>query len=571
MAVEASPATPAPALKPGGLDPLRWAWGLLTNVKFALLLVGLAAFAGLIGVVIPQMPGPMRANPAARRAWLELRREDYGIFTNTFDRLGFFDVFHTAWFNGLWVLIIVAVTVCTVSRFRPTWKGVHRAPRTVGEAYFERAHHRASFSHKGGVEVVEEILRKRRYHVERVKAEGETTYLFADRFAWSHYGTFLSHLALLMLLIGALLTTLAGFEKTFVLAETTSAAPVFDSPGPGQIFVRMVDAVRGKDAAGNIIDFRSKLEVRRGEQVIDCVATVNDPCRAFGYKIHQAAFFDDIARLRILGPNGQVVYDDVLDFDSESTAVPVMKVTTPDGKVLFDQEVPQMATDPGTAPGPEDDLALAQLVFPKAPGSKEMAVYALAWRVKGSSLQVTISGADTTGMAPRELKQGEFVADGGFRISFERPAEIPAIKVNDMPGCIGGDGATVQMPAGGDGRPYLFISGVDQDNLIVTDGAPRVSASGYSYGFLGRVEASGVSVKRDPGSAFIWIAVAMAMVGLAITFYVPRRRLWVKVTPERTWLGGIAERTTRFSRELRRLGAELGSNDALLPEDTQEP
>lgn len=571
MAVEASPAAPTPAIKPGGLDPLRWVWNLLTNVKFALLLVGLAAFAGLIGVVIPQMPGPMRSNPAAKQAWLELRRNDYGVLTNTLERAGFFDVFHSAWFNGLWVLIIVAVTVCTVSRFRPTWKGIHRAPRTVGDAYFERAHHRADFAHEGGVSAIEDILRKRRYHVEHVKADGAATYLFADRFAWSHYGTFLSHLALLMLLVGALLTTFAGFDKTFVLAETTSAAPVFDSPGPGQIFVRMIDAVRGKDASGNVIDFRSKLEVRRGDQVVTCVATVNDPCRAFGYKIHQAAFFDDIARLRILGPNGQVVYDDVLDFDSESTAVPVMKVTTPDGKVLFDQEVPQMATDPGTAAGPEDDLALAQLVFPKAPGSKENAVYALAWRVKGNGLQLTISGADANGMAPRELEQGAFAADQGYRISFERPAEIPAIKVNDMPGSLTGDGATVQMPTGGDGRPYLFISGVDQNNLIVTDASPQASASGYSYGFLGRIEASGVSVKRDPGSAFIWIAVGMAMVGLSITFYVPRRRLWVKVTPERTYLAGIAERTSRFSRELRRLGAEMGSKDALLPEDTQEP
>ena len=571
MAVETRSATPTPALKPGGIDPLRWLWQLLTNVKFALLLVSTAAFAGLIGVVVPQMPGPMRANPAARQAWLELRRNDYGAFTNMLERLGFFDVFHSAWFNGLWVLIIVAVTVCTVSRFRPTLRGVRHAPRTVGEAYFERAHHRAAFSHEGGAEAIERTLRRRRYRVERVKSEAGATYLFADRFAWSHYGTFLSHLALLMLLIGALLTTFAGFDKTFVLAETTPGAPVFDSPGPGQIFVRMVDAIRGKDTSGNVIDFRSKLEVRRGDQVVTCTATVNNPCRVFGYKIHQAAFFDDIARLKVNGPNGQVLYDDVLDFDSESTAVPLMKVTTPDGRVLFNQEVPQMATDPGAAAGPQDDLAIAQLAFPKAPGSTDFASYALAWRVSGNDLQLTISGADASGMAPHELKQGDFVADSGYRISYEGPREIPAIKVNDMPGSLGSDGATVQMPNGGDGRPYLFITGVDSQNLIVTDSASQTSADGYTYGFLGRIEASGVSVKRDPGSAFIWIAVGMAMVGLAITFYVPRRRLWVKVTPERTYLAGIAERTSRYSRELRRLGAELGSPDALLPEDTEQP
>jgi len=136
-------------------------------VKFALFLVGLALFAGMIGVVVPQVPGPMRANPPARSAWIELRRETYGPLTGPMDALDLFDVFHSAWFNGLWVLIIVAVTVCTVSRFRPTWRAVQRPQRTVADAYFERAHHRADFTHEGGAPAVETLLRRRRYRVNR--------------------------------------------------------------------------------------------------------------------------------------------------------------------------------------------------------------------------------------------------------------------------------------------------------------------------------------------------------------------------------------------------------------------
>ena len=73
--------------EPSGLDPLRTAWQLLTNVKFALFLVGVALVAGLIGTVIPQVPGPMRGNLAARSAWIELRRDTYGPFTGPMDRL----------------------------------------------------------------------------------------------------------------------------------------------------------------------------------------------------------------------------------------------------------------------------------------------------------------------------------------------------------------------------------------------------------------------------------------------------------------------------------------------------
>lgn len=566
MAVQAE--APARRHAGGGFDPLRWAWQLLTNVKVALLLVGLALLAGLAGVVIPQTPGPMRTNAAARAAWLELRRDDFGPLTGTMDQLGLFDVYHTAWFNGLWVLIVVAVTVCTVSRFRPTWRSVHRPQRQVAERYFETAHHRADFSHPGGAAAVEAALHRRRYRVERTKEANGAVYLFAERFGWSAYGTFVSHLALLLLLVGGLLTRLGGFDQTLVLAEGTPAAPVFATPGPDQIFVRMVDAVRGQDAAGNVVDYRSRLEVSRAGETVSCAATVNDPCSAFGYNFHQAAFFDDIGRLRVTAPDGRLLYDDVVDFNGETTAVPAFTVHGPNGELLFDQALPQMATDPGRAPGREDDAALAVLALPAVTGAAEGASFAVSWKVAGGQLRVALSGP---GVAPRALEAGSDLAAGPYRIRYGGPRSIPALRVDDMPGTRPGEGAVVQMPATRDGTPYLFVAGIADGEVALTPGAPVTTAAGYTYTFAGRVEASGVNVRRDPGSVFIWIAVALALVGLGVTFYVPRRRLWVKVGEGRTWFAGVAERTTRFGRELRRMGVELGSRDALRPEDRDEP
>jgi cytochrome c biogenesis protein ResB len=537
-------------------------WNLLTNVKFALALVGLAGLAALLGVVIPQMPGPMRENAAARSAWLELRRDDFGSFTGPMDRLDLFEVFQSPWFNGLWVVIILAVTVCSVSRFLPTWRSVHRPATDVGDRYFETAHHRADYSHAGGAGAVATALRKRRYRVAETRREGDTAYLFAERYSWSSYGTFLSHLALLMLLVGGLLTRFAGFDETFALAEGTPGSPVFDDPGPGQIFVRMVDAHEGRDAAGNVVDFHSDLEVTRGDETVRCTSTVNDPCEAFGYRLHQAAYFDDIARLRITGPDGRLLYDDVLDFDTNKTAVPAFRVTDAAGTVLFDGDLPQQATDAGASPAREDDVALGQLAFAAEPGSEAAVAYAVAWRVEASALRLTITGAD---LAPRELAPGESAITGHYRIQYTGPKSIPVRQVDDMPGATGP--VTVQMPDGPGGEPYLFVTGLADRGVAITPVSPFISADGHTYAFDGQVQASGINVRRDPGDTFIWVAVGMAIVGLAITFYVPRRRLWVKVTPSRTYFAGIAEKTTRFSRELRLMGAELGSRDALRPED----
>jgi cytochrome c biogenesis protein len=558
---------PKPTMaEPSGLDPLRTVWNLLTNVKFALVLVGLALSAGLIGVVIPQVPGPMRGNAPARSAWMQLQHETYGPFTSTMDSLSLFDVFHSTWFNGLWAVIIVAVTVCTVSRFRPTWRAVQRPQVLVSDAYFERAHHRANFAHEGGVESVQALLRKRHYKVKTAGERDGATYLFADRFGWSQYGTFLSHLALLMLLVGALLTTLAGFNATFVFAEGSPEASVFDNPGPNQLFIKVLDAHRGLDSEDHIVDYYSIIQVRRGADTVTCKTSVNDPCHAFGYKVHQAAWFNDLAHLRVTNAEGRLIVDQDLDFQSENTAVPTLKVTDTSGNVLFEGEIPQMGTDPGDTPAREDDFATAELAFPSAPGAATGPLYQLAWRVVAGTMEMIVVGPEAN---PQTIKPGGAMLSGDYRIAFVGARSIPAIQVFDMPGATSDAGATVQMPNAANDTPYLYVSGVSDDPIVLANNQPVTTASGYTYTFGGQVEASGLSVKRDPGDTFIWLAVGMAIIGLAITFYVPRRRLWVRVTAGRTYMAGIAEKTTRLGREMRFMGAELGAEGVLLESDTR--
>lgn len=564
MTTESRPA--ARPLRVGAFDPFRWAWQLLINVKFALFLVGLAVLASLAGVLIPQVPAEMRSNPAARSTWIEAQRDTFGPFTGAMDRYDLFDIFASPWFVGLWVLIIVSVTVCTVSRIRPTVRSVRRPPRVVSDRYFETAHARARFSHSGGVEALEAFLRRRRYRVERTDRRDGATYLFAERFGWAQYGTFLSHLALLLLLVGGLLTALAGFDRTLALAEGRAAAPVFERPGAGQIFVAMLDAHRGIDDEGNIVDFRSRLEVRRGDEVVQCTATVNTPCKAFGYKFHQAAFFDDLARISVTGPDGRLLHSDVLDFNNERTAVPHLRVTSVDtGRVLFDQAVPQMGSLSGSLLGEaEGDLALAEMVFL----DPDPVAFGLTWQPLGDTLAVGIVGP---GLPETALRPGDSAETGRYRITYARALAIPAIRLGDLPGTLADDGvAVVQMLEDGAGRPYLYISGADERDLALTPGQVAETVAGFRYEFEGQVEGSGINVRRDPGHTFIWVAVALAMVGLSVTFYVPRRRLWAKVTGDTIWMAGVAERTTRFGRELRRMGAELGAADALLPEDLED-
>lgn len=559
--------TPARGGAGGWLDsinPLRGIWSLLTNVKFALLLIGLAVAGGLVGTVFPQLPAPMRDNLAAKSAWYELQKTEYGAFTDPMWRLGFFDVFNSWWFVGLWAVILASVAVSTTSRLRPIARSVHRPQRVVADRYFDVAHHRADFTHAGGIEAVELALQKRHYTVERVREVDGATHLFAHRYLWSQYGTVVSHLALIMLMVGGLLTRFGGFDNTLALAEGLPAAPVFTGAPSNQIFIEMKDAIEGIDDSGNIVDYRSFLEVRQGDQVVECQSTVNDPCQAFGYRLHQAAYFEDIARLKVYGPAGTVLFNDIVDFDGETVAVPVLRVTAPNGDELFNAPLPQLGTGAGEPGTREDDVALGILAFPRALGGdpEDVLTLPVGWQIIDGQFVVAVNSGLLTQLAINEPLEVQ-----GYNITWLRAVAIPALQVNDMPGATG-DQVTLQMPVDANGDPYLVISGVDKDAIVAGPDELVSTTSGYAYEFGGRVEASGINIRRDPGDTFIWLAVGMAMIGLGMTFYIPRRRLWIKVDGDRTYLAGLAERSTRFGRELRMIGADLGAKDALIPADT---
>ena len=57
------------------------------------------------------------------------------------------------------------------------------------------------------------------------------------------------------------------------------------------------------------------------------------------------------------------------------------------------------------------------------------------------------------------------------------------------------------------------------------------------------------------------------VIGLMITFWVPRRRLWAKITEARTSLAGQAPSHANYTRDLRDLAREAGGD---LPEETDD-
>ncbi|MEO5940590.1 MAG: cytochrome c biogenesis protein ResB [Candidatus Limnocylindrales bacterium] len=86
-------------------------------------------------------------------------------------------------------------------------------------------------------------------------------------------------------------------------------------------------------------------------------------------------------------------------------------------------------------------------------------------------------------------------------------------------------------------------------NGVETDGSPRIAylenaavalTAGEAQVPLGLDFSVGVRrfsdyvlliAKKDPGQGIVWTAFALLIIGLAITFYLPRRRIWARLSP----------------------------------------
>ena len=541
-------------------DPFRLLWRLFTSVRFAFGLTGGLALAGLLGTLIPQVPIPMRGNDVAVQAWVDFQQGKFGLFTGAMDRLGLFSVFTSWWFRSSMGVLVVSVAVCTANRLPPTLRNVFRPRERVPEQYFERARSRLHAAEPLDADRLARALRRRRYAV-RQSDEGGITYLFADRFPWAGLATFASHLGLILILAGVAVSLLLAREAPLLIPEGT-AKTYGELADPDFMLVQVLDTVEGRDPQGNIIDYHTDLAIyRHGQELCRGRSTVNTPLSCEGFRFHQSLFSASAAQLLVQdAASGRTLYDETLWLGD---IVPLPNVRVRDAvtrEVLYDDFLPLTDTLEGSQLGvltlPQRGLTLLAGVRPDDASGK-------TWTL----LVFQIGAAVSTGAGvpvQARVPEGGVVAAGGLEFEFAALGGALATVLTDLPGA---QSALFQMPQDREGRSYVSLAGVGDAPFLLTEGRSEV-VDGRRYTFEGQRDIAGITVKRDPGSKIIWIAGSLMLLGLLGTFYLPRRRLWVRIRPDGTAFAGIAERTVNFRREMARIARDAGGS--LPPEEGEE-
>jgi cytochrome c biogenesis protein len=145
----------------------------------------------------------------------------------------------------------------------------------------------------------------------------------------------------------------------------------------------------------------------------------------------------------------------------------------------------------------------------------------------------------------------------------ERPQGFMTIPGADV-------GLVAVLNEGADGVAQLVVQGVgpadpatgQNETLflvtipvgVTTD--PEVTA-GHSIRWDGIGAWSGMVIRSDPGQPFVWLAFSLLIVGLMLTFYFPRRRVWARIEGDRIGLAFLADRYVDKDREFGQLRDEV--------------
>lgn len=491
---------------------LRWGWRQLTSMRTALVLLLLLAIAAVPGSLVPQRS----ADPNGVTQYFA----DNPDLAPILDNLSMFDVYTSPWFSAIYILLFISLIGCVIPRTKHHWKALRaKPPRTparlsrldvhrieeyrLGDAGADGdAGAEASVDALSAIELAEQQLKRSGYRVERYDT-GSTRSVSAERGYLRETGNLVFHAALVGVLISVGVG--GGFTytgQTVIIEGRTFVNSMLDytsfNPGrfvdentlaPYSLTLDRFDVTYqpyGAQGSGQAGDFVANLTTQRaGEQPESGEVRVNHPLEMAGDRIY------------LMG-NGYA---------------PTITIRDADGDVVFSESVPFL---------PQDNNMTSLGVVKVPDGLRE---------------QMGLVGFFYPTQAPLE--------SGAFTSAYP-DLVLPVLSLDVYVGDLGIDDGTPRSvytldPSGMD---KLAGRGTDTPALELAPGETKDLPGGYgsitfeneaadgAQGYEGAVKRYvSLSIHRDAAAAWVLVFAVLATAGLLAALFVPRRRMWVKVSP----------------------------------------
>ncbi len=189
-------------------------WRFFASVKLTLALLIILAIACILGTFVPQ-----------REDAIEFARQLSPALFKLFHTLDLFDMYHAAWFRIIIGILAINLIICSIERFPGAWKRFKAEPRPDRQKPFENIDPGHQFVVSGTLDAASGIIRDFLAHKYKTVHQKETKgqkYYYCEKGRLSHFGVYLVHLSVLIIIIGALIGSFLGFEGYVNILEGDS-------------------------------------------------------------------------------------------------------------------------------------------------------------------------------------------------------------------------------------------------------------------------------------------------------------------------------------------------------------
>lgn len=323
-----------PASPGASADVVDLVWQIFASVRLAVGLILAIALLGLVSVVLPQTPAGLAPGTPEYADWLDLARPAFGPLTDALAALQLFSATGSLWMRLLLSALAVNTLVCTLNRLPAIWRTVFHPVVATDDATFDSA------VAAEGIDLAQDSLTAARAVASalgqrrlRVAANvGETSYLHADRNHLFRLGTLLTHLAIILFLVGAVTSSLLGIRvPAFAVPEGSTRAVGLGT----DLALRLETFSDEYYPDGPPKDYRSEVVLLdRDVEVARRTVRVNEPLDYGGFRFLQSGFGPAVV-LRVADEHGSLLFEDGVALSRAMRDRPLGAFELPDRRLVI--------------------------------------------------------------------------------------------------------------------------------------------------------------------------------------------------------------------------------------------
>ncbi|WP_347401220.1 cytochrome c biogenesis protein ResB [Microbacterium esteraromaticum] len=487
--------------KLGPMGWLRWGWRQLTSMRVALILLLALAIAAIPGSIFPQRG----ADP---NGVVQYRQNNPELFP-ILDGLSLFDVYSSPWFSAIYLLLFISLIGCVLPRIKHHAKALRtqppRTPARLSRLDDHRSVQRETADPEAeapvAIDVAEKQLKSLGYRVARYD-RGNTWSVSAERGYWRETGNLIFHIALVGVLITVGIGSGYAYTGQKVVIEGSSYVNTLidynsidrgrlvadDAFNPYAITLDSFDVTYedfGQPGAGQAGNFAANVSVQHTDgSTSDGKIQVNHPLHVEGDSVYLLGN-GYAPTITVRNAEGVAVLSQPVEFlpqDSAMTSLGVVKITD----------------------GMPEQLGMIGFLYPTVV-ELDSGAYASA------------HGALNLPLLTLDVYQGDLGIDGGRPVSVFELDTDGLDKLNGR----GTDVASIELQPG---ETADLPNGL---GTVTFEDASPADANGTLESVKRYVS---LQIHHDASAVWVLVFSMLALGGLGLALFVPRRRMWVKAT-----------------------------------------